>query len=655
MRLFRREAARFRTLRIESLECRYALDSGMNSPPITSFAAALVDDTYEENDTLATAKNLGTLSGTSTISNLVMADASDFFKFTTTATGTSTSKIVLNFTHSQGDLDVVLYNSAGSQLKISQGVTNSETLSLSGLAAGTYSIRVYGYRGVSNPAYSLAFTTPGTTTPLPVSTIDLTGAAFSAPDSSTWGSSLNITAAVKNSGNTAAGSFREQWYLSRDTTYSTDDVSLGLSTGVNYATVSGLAAGANTSLSATLALPSALPTGWTGTSFYLVMRTDSAGSVTETNENNNGGQAGAGLDYEAITIATVTTPPNTSGFTITLNMTGLTAAQQQIFQTAAARWSQAIIGDLPNVTYNGTVIDDVLINASAVAIDGAGGILGQAGPDRVRSSSQGGLPYLGTMQFDSADLASMQANGTLMGVILHEMGHVLGIGTLWSSKGLLSGAGTANPRFTGAQATAAYNAIFGRSDTSVPVENTGGSGTRDSHWRESVFTSELMTGWASGGLQMSRVTIGSLADIGYVVNMNAADAFTPSSSATNFIVAGNGSSSSLLVGVTVQQSTLTTPSSSSFERNAFFAAFNDRGNSSASITTLTRSNSAITTLTSLTRTNSRLTGAASLTASNGLGQRVVSSSTQETISDCDTSESASLESIFGDDAADWRA
>lgn len=407
MRLFRRADSRFRSLTIETLECRYALDSGLAALPVTNYASALVDDTYEENDTLATARNLGTLAGTSTITNLVMADASDYFKFSTTATGTSASRIVLNFTHSQGDLDIVLYNSAGRQLRISQGVGNSETISLSGYAAGTYTIRVYGYRGVENPAYNLAFTLPGTTTPPPATTIDLVGAGFNAPDSSTWGSSVAISAAVKNNGTGSAGSFRQQWYLSRDTTFSTDDVALNLSTGVNYATVSGLAAGATTSLNATLALPSALPSGWTGTSFYLVMRTDSAGSVAESNENNNSGQAGAGLDYEAITIATVTTPPNTSGFTITLNMTGLTATQQTIFQQAAARWSQAIVGDLPNITYNGTVIDDVLINASAVAIDGAGGILGQAGPDRIRSSSQGGLPFLGTMQFDSADMASM--------------------------------------------------------------------------------------------------------------------------------------------------------------------------------------------------------------------------------------------------------
>ena len=55
------------------------------------------------------------------------------------------------------------------------------------------------------------------------------------------------------------------------------------------------------------------------------------------------------------------------------------------------------------------------------------------------------LPYHGTMEFDTADLAAMEANGSLFFVIMHEMGHILGIGTLWSSKGLITGAGGTNP------------------------------------------------------------------------------------------------------------------------------------------------------------------------------------------------------------------
>jgi len=34
-------------------------------------------------------------------------------------------------------------------------------------------------------------------------------------------------------------------------------------------------------------------------------------------------------------------------------------------------------------------------------------------------------------------MAQLETNGELAPVILHEVGHVLGIGTMWSAKGLL--------------------------------------------------------------------------------------------------------------------------------------------------------------------------------------------------------------------------
>jgi hypothetical protein len=131
------------------------------------------------------------------------------------------------------------------------------------------------------------------------------------------------------------------------------------------------------------------------------------------------------------------------------------------------------------------------------------------------------------------------------------MGHILGIGTLWPDFGLLSGAGTSNPLFVGANATAQYNQIFGTSSAGVPVENTGGSGTRDSHWRESILTNELMTGWAGPGtnLPLSRITVGSLADLGYTVNYAAADVYTPSSSQLTAARQASGSGASLLAPV----------------------------------------------------------------------------------------------------------
>lgn len=221
----------------------------------------------------------------------------------------------------------------------------------------------------------------------------------------------------------------------------------------------------------------------------------------------------------------------TSPFTIDVRfLGGLTATQKNAFKAAADRWSRVIIGDLPSVMVDGEVIDDVLILAQGVDIDGPSGILGQAGPTRLRPANAGKhafLPARGTMSFDTADLAQMEQRGTLTDVITHEMGHVLGIGTIWNIKSLIKGVGKQNPTFVGATAKIEYGKLRGTSPTKVPVENTGGPGTRDGHWRETVFRNELMSGFISApNNPISRLTVASLQDLGYDVDLNAAEPYT---------------------------------------------------------------------------------------------------------------------------------
>ena len=112
---------------------------------------------------------------------------------------------------------------------------------------------------------------------------------------------------------------------------------------------------------------------------------------------------------------------------------------QSYFTAAAQRWQQVITGDLPGFNVPGYgFVDDLHITASVGSIDGRGGILGQTRVEYYRMA--GGQPITAFMTFDSADLATMAANGTLFSVILHEMGHVLGLGQgIWSYDGLTSG------------------------------------------------------------------------------------------------------------------------------------------------------------------------------------------------------------------------
>jgi len=209
-------------------------------------------------------------------------------------------------------------------------------------------------------------------------------------------------------------------------------------------------------------------------------------------------------------------------FEITVRYSG-SSTYQSYFTEAARRWEQVITADLPNVVHPlYGFIDDLMIDASVEYIDGANRVLGRAGPDAFRSGSN--LPTHGIMQFDSADITSMVNNGTFMDVVLHEMGHVLGIGTLWSTMGLKSTFTTYN----GAGALEAFRQLSGNPGAgTVPLESTGGTGTAGVHWSDSVFGNELMTGFISGRPNpLSIMTIGSLRDLGYTVNYGAADPYT---------------------------------------------------------------------------------------------------------------------------------
>ena len=211
---------------------------------------------------------------------------------------------------------------------------------------------------------------------------------------------------------------------------------------------------------------------------------------------------------------------------IEFRFAGLSEAYQTVFTEAAKRWCELLPEPLPEVDYEGETTDGIIIDAQGVRLDGPGQVLGSAGPTVLRPGATG-LPVAGIMMFDLDDLAQLESANTLVSVILHEMGHVLGIGTLWEERGLLAGTGSDDPVFTGDNAKRAYQELRGEADlVDVPVANTGGPGTREGHWREAVFQDELMSGFLSGTTQpLSRVTAGSLEDLGYVVDYSAADTY----------------------------------------------------------------------------------------------------------------------------------
>ncbi len=262
--------------------------------------------------------------------------------------------------------------------------------------------------------------------------------------------------------------------------------------------------------------------------------------------------------------ATATTVP-ASNFRVNLivppGAPALAPAVQAAFDAAKVRWQSLVVGGLTPVVLSGsnvigpfsvntgipgvgtipciplvsnTTIQDVNIYVYVRPIDGTTGsnILGLATPVYVRDGSL--LPFAGCMIFDSANIDQLIGNG-LDAVILHEMAHVFGFGTIWDDKGLLVGAcpTSSTPSFIGQSSQQGFLAAIVPggvySDPIVPVEGDGacGDGTRDGHWSESVMGNELMTGFLSAGTNpLSAITSASLRDMGYVVNDVPSDPYT---------------------------------------------------------------------------------------------------------------------------------
>ena len=230
--------------------------------------------------------------------------------------------------------------------------------------------------------------------------------------------------------------------------------------------------------------------------------------------------------------------PAQATLSIQVNYSG-PASFQPFFTDAASTWESLLVGyqdgSIQAVSSGssylgdpvGTPLTTVFIDAALAPNDGVGGVLGFAGPTEIALD---GASFIlttdGIMSFDDADAGNLVTNGLFGDVVMHEMGHVLGFGTLWTNNGVYtSGTG----EFTGANATAAWQSEFGQAGT-PDVEQDGGAGTADGHWNENNggagltgitdglardMRDELMTGWLNGNSFISEMTIGSFIDIGF--------------------------------------------------------------------------------------------------------------------------------------------
>lgn len=250
---------------------------------------------------------------------------------------------------------------------------------------------------------------------------------------------------------------------------------------------------------------------------------------------NGNGKGGGGGGSGGGTVVTDTYTSGSSSvddsqeFNITIEFIGEWSDDlKAIFIASADYLSSVIEGDLADITYDGQLIDDIVIQASLSDIDGEGGVLGQAGPTVVRTANY--LPVQGIMEFDISDAQAYYESGHFDDIVLHEMMHVLGFGTLWDNKDLVTTEvddnGTRRPvddtiisYYNGSNALASYG------DTMLFVETDGGSGTAGGHWDEETYQLELMTGYIgyfdpntetwSGDNYLADWSVASLADLGY--------------------------------------------------------------------------------------------------------------------------------------------
>ena len=197
---------------------------------------------------------------------------------------------------------------------------------------------------------------------------------------------------------------------------------------------------------------------------------------------------------------------------------------RRVLNWTARRWMAVIREDLPDYEFAqgwsgqcgdhsieippGERIDDLRIYVISIE----DGPLGWGGPRLLRETTH--LPVLGCMAFDIE-----RSNIPIIG--LHEIAHVLGFGTIWDELGLFQNPPNGDQHFNGPLAIAAFDEAGGREYTGAKVPVDGG------HWRISVFGQELMT---HGG-DLSAITIQSLADLGYSVDVTQADPYTLPSAA----------------------------------------------------------------------------------------------------------------------------
>ena len=236
---------------------------------------------------------------------------------------------------------------------------------------------------------------------------------------------------------------------------------------------------------------------------------------------------------------------------INVDTSGVAPQYRFAFDQAEAFWDKHLIGYsrlLPRFVRR--QLGDINIVATTPLIDGPGGILGSAAPTRTVDFAGGtfdkfgyrrsiSISQEGIMNFDIADLPALQQSGDLVDVVMHEMAHALGYGSLWDQNSLLGTIDDVTQYRYDGYALARYRQESGvTSATYVPIEQDGGGGTALAHlddddpfFNQTTTTgrAELMLGFLMPAEQfVSQTSFGIFADLWFVVDgVNNGEQDTP--------------------------------------------------------------------------------------------------------------------------------
>ena len=372
------------------------------------------------------------------------------------------------------------------------------------------------------------------------------------------GQSFTLTATVRNQGPDQAASTTLRYYRSDDATIDAADTPVGTDAVSSLTAFDGLVSGPGSRLVASGTSRQAISVSAPsrpGTYYY------GACADAVPNETNTDNNCSAGTYVRVV-------PSGEDPFNIELVFVdAFTDARKDVMRQAARRWETILMEGLPDVDFSANpfdfvdddgrvtmeiddTVDDLRIFVFKVA--DLGGAAGTGRPDYVRSGNLTGLPALGRISIGAPFLARMQQweplwqeQRLLRDLMLHEIAHVLGFGTGWLHFDLLHDDLDPNfrgdPYFSGKRAIEAFNAAGGESysGNKVPVEFGHPGHDRDyglcgapAHWRTHVFQgwprqfgNEIMEPIMVREQALSAITIQSLADLGYVVDVSRADPY----------------------------------------------------------------------------------------------------------------------------------